>query len=860
MQTGMKAGLAIVLAVFLTGIVGFLTAVTPEDEERTYYDQVSDLTPIVDYSSIESYSDYNSITNVSGWSDKDGVTIHFLENGGFSAYPFRYYTGTTTGPTFTGTYNVAGMFGLQNYSAASSVPWKWYPTATVYSIPSETSSVTISGLDIERISAGHITIENSPGNGVNPPRTPTFMINLQHLDGDKNIVHQFTYIYYGRTTEGETQSDRTISSLSAFDSTPSERIVVRASGNGTDIFGVSLEIDVSLPSGHEIVGYISPISTLDSGQKWIYLPDGTITSSYNSTSPIANTFYNGGIDWYYNPEDYSPSLVNNLRLEMDNNLNINGTAVNVSIDMWKYMPISQLIYATNPDQTFKEGDTLTIPHHTFYTGSINHSAEFVSSSTLVSKSTWNVNFTTYSTERISYHANDGKWYPSILSENGQYYIPDLTKEGHPLNTIYVVEQGLAPTVSGKLTGVTYAYKYVDPNKFVEIASGVSANWRNYMDRTDGGTGEVTTAYYNNGMVELLTEPGTTISSQWAYFSNTDGVTTHGSMTLTVPTSIPYAMARVVLDFQNNTYYAQGIVWGPIDEDERGTSNWTARPYEYPIYPTFTGLSEVSYVQGLTFEKEGGTKVFILNTRVQTDPMGRLWGDPSIYLGYYFPDYFEYDSTTGNTGVPTTAIRMLINGVVSYGTSLTINGQYMPVADGNITFTYYTYETETIPSTDPNVPPTETIVTVTNEGNMPVKGMAIDWEDGHVYLVFTEQGKTRYDLGEYNTTAANVTLAGTDTGKDTVVADIISGTGTWYWQSNLYTINNVIETTLHLDLSQGLSGWGMTLQVSMLLFAAMLIVGVAIVHYYYRDSDEPMGVIDWVIIGAAILLSLGVATI
>lgn len=865
MQTGMKAGLAIVLAVFLTGIVGFLTAVTPEDEERTYYDQVSDLTPIVDYSSIESYSDYNSITNVSGWSDKDGVTIHFLENGGFSAYPFRYYTATTTGPTYTAQYQTAGMYGLSNIFAAGPAPWRWIPLTVTYEIPTTNTTARLAGLDVERVSDGHIVISSVSGTGTTAsPYTSTFMINFQHLDGNKNVVHQFTYQYYGRTSQGEVHSDRTISSLSAFDSTSSEKIVVRAMGNGLNILELDLEIDVSLPSGHSIVGYITPINSLlqsDLGQytgKWVYLQDGTITEK-ESTNAISNMTYNGGINWYYDPEDYPPSLTNNMSLTLENNVVIDGVAKNSDVDMWKYMPISQLVYA-NGEQSFKEGDTLTIPNHGLYTGSFSGEVEHPGGGIPVSKRSWTSNFTSYATERISYHANDGKWYPSILSENGQYYIPDLSREGHPLNTIYIMEQGLAPTVSGKLTGVQYAYKYVDPNKFVEIASGVSANWRNYMDRTDGGTGEVTTAYYNNGMVELLTEPGTTISSQWAYFSDTDGTTTRGSMTLTVPTSIPYDMARVVLDFQNNTYYAQGIVWGPIDEDERGTSNWTARPYEYPIYPTFTGLSEVSYVQGLTFEKEGGTKAFILNTRVQTDPMGRLWGDPSIYLGYYFPDYFTYDSTTGNTGVPTTAIRMLINGVVSYGTSLTINGQYMPVADGNITFTYYTYETETIPSTDPNVPPTETIVTVTNEGNMPLKGMAIDWEDGHVYLVFTEQGKTRYDLGEYNTTAANVTLAGTDTGKDTVVADIISGTGTWYWQSNLYTISNVIETTLHLDLSQGLSGWGMSLQVSMLLFAGMLIVGVAIVHYYYRDSDEPMGVIDWVIIGAAILLSLGVATI
>lgn len=877
MQTGMKAGLAIVLAVFLTGITGFLTAVVPEDEERTYYDQVSDLTPIVDYSAIESYSEYNPVTNVSGWTDAAGVTIPFLEGEGISAYPFRHYVQSTDTVDFTA-HTYTGGIVKDGWSSIETA--MWYPVSEINEVGMATgSTVESNGITGTRgDSAGHVTIESN----YNDPNTTSFSVYLGHYEGSGNLVNGFTYTYVEKTT-GSNYSEIHINSLRDFDDTPSAsfNMIPFADASSTGIY-VTLDVNIELPTNHHLYcAFITTQSVTETAysDEWVNIINGKIVHTGETSEISPYKTYNGGIDW----RSYGvggPGVQG--WTDIENRISLDGGTTFVNTDLNPYMvfPIKSLLVTGGEEYDVPDGTTLFFDvsedshymSYPLYHGNTSWDTDWGTTQYYNRiNSVFNAVLSPMDTQYLTYRADNDCWYPSILSENGLYYVADTsqTQTGYASDEIFIVQMGYISTYSASSSAPVYEYKYVEPTEFVKIGNGTVGKWRNYMDSTVGG--QTVTSNYYNGKVQLLTEPGTTITSgiDWANsgvtWTDTDGSKVRGTMSLTVPTSIPYGMALVTLDFINGEFYAQGVVWGPIDEEDRNTNNWTLRPYEYPITPTFvrngTSTSESpTYVEGLAFSKSGGTKAYIVSTEVQTDPMGRLWGDPTIYLGYYFPDYFTYDGTTGSTGVPTAAIRMLINGVVSYGDSLTINGQYMSVADGKITFTYYTYETETIPSADPNDPPTTNTITVINEGNMPVKGMAIDWEDGHVYLVFTEQGTTRYDLGEYDTAAANVVIAGTDTGKDTVATDIISGTGTWYWQSNLYTINHATETVLHLDLTQGLSGWGMTLQVSMLLFAGMLILGVAIVHYYYRDSDEPMGILDWVIIGLAILLSLGVAAI
>ena len=840
MQNGMKAGLAITLAVFLTGIVGFLTAVVPVEEDRTYYTQVSDLTPIIDHTDIDSYTEYNPLTNVSGWVDKPGTVIPYLTSG-ISAYPYRHYVQSEQYLDGNTTVYMSALEDIGG-TAWSSERAYWYPLAKVSHLHSNISeTVTYNGVTAKCISNGHITIETDVLDG----DLVALSFFVGHYDENHILIHGFTRTYVYSAGAPITNVYDTITSVSDLDSAPSHYVPMDLLANDTGL-DVYLEVNVSLPAGHRVEAtFITAQRINDTGiaGDWLDMYNGVIVDGVGSTTPAGQYIkYNGGIDWFTR---WSSSHY----VHVDHTLKLNGVSVDTSIEAYTIVPLSQHLTGRDVEDgtTFFSTNPL---YHGTYSWSESSDLNQVSGG-------YTAELTSYS-GYICYDEGTDRWYPAVLSESGLYYEPDIEQVGYRTDEIYIVAQGYLDTITGYGTYPVYEYKYVDANQFVKINNGSTGSWKNYMDSTVGG--RTITKSYQNGKVTLLTEPGTTITTAKAVWKDLDGNTEEGTMTVTVPSSIPYSMALVTLDFQSGEYYAQGVVWGAIDAADRTTNNWTLRPYQYMMSPAFVkeGIptsDSPSYIEGLQFTKSGGTRVFIVSTSVMTDPLGRLWGDPTVYLAYYFPDYFTFSN--GNTGVPTTAIRVLFNGFVSYGDSLTINGQYMPIEDGKITFTYYT--TETIRD-ETTTPPTETTVTVTNTGTFPVKGMAVDWEDGHVYLVFTEKGTTRYDLGAYDESSANVVIDGVDTTKDTIATDIIKGTGVWYWQSNLYTISHATETVLHLDLSQGLNGWGMSIQVSMLLFAAMLILGTALTHYFYRDSDEPMSILDWVIIGAAILLSLGVAMI
>lgn len=845
MQNGMKAGLAITLAVFLTGIVGFLTAVVPVEEDRTYYTQVSDLTPIVDATGIDSYTEYNPITNVSGWSDADGTEIPFLTSG-ISAYPYRHYVQSEHYLDYSTSVYSSGILTM-NFSSWESA--NWYPLSNVKYVDDVNTNVSYHGITMQRLASNHIRVQSDYMDA----NTSSYSVYIAHYDGNNNLVHGFTYTYkevLSIETAAYNYKEDHITTVSALDSATSQVFTMHPldDPSNTGISGY-LDVDVSLPMGHYLYGAFITYETLSASgiaDNWLCIWNGNITSRGQLDPASQYVKYNGGINWNARSNNN-----NNLYAGVTLDLKLNGATMDTSKDGYIIVPLSQ--YLAN--NTVNDNTTMFLDNRfAFY-----HGNTWWTSDTLIENlhayGTYHADLTSYN-GYITYVVNEGKWYPSVLSDNGLYYVPDTTQVGYPASEVYIVAKGYHSYVNAWATYPVYEYKYVDANKFVEIGNGYTGSWKNYMDSTVGG--QTITSNYQNGKVTLLTEPGTTITTPKAVWKDLEGNKVNGTMTVTVPSSIPYSMALVTLDFQSGEYFAQGIVWGAIDASDRTTNNWTLRPYQYTMSPSFikagTPTSDSpSYIEGLQFSKSGGTKVFIVSTEVMTDPLGRLWGDPNVYVAYYFPDYFNYDN--GDTGVPTTALRVLFNGFVSYGNSLTINGQYMPIEDGNITFTYYTQETI---RDDTTTPPTETTVTVTNTGTFPIKGMAIDWEDGHVYLVFTEKGDTRYDLGTYNETSANVVIGDIDTGKDTIAADVISGTGVWYWQSNLYTITHATETVMHLDLSQGLTGWGMDVRVTMLLFAGMLILGTGLVHYFYRDSDEPMSLMEWVIIGAAILLSLGVA--
>ena len=851
MQSGLRAGMAITLAVFLTGIVGFVTAVTPVDEERTYYDQISDLTPIVDYTAIDSYTEYNPISNITGWADNSGVTIPFKEMG-VSAYIYHHYISSESAHWSNSQIYQSGM--MEEGWPGSLEDSTWYPLVRTLSVNGDTGTASDQYVTLEKLGKGHYTI--SPDGYTASARSFSVCFRLYT---DNQLDHGFT-LTFERDGTVPTQII-SITSISAFMATESSWWKMDTSS----IFGVHVEVDLPLADNQRLDAEFITADTITSSgiqYTWLNLYNGNITlgQEYDPISTYA--IYNGGLSYK------SDSL--NSYAEVVNNITIDGAIVQDwdSDNAFMYMSLKQFFGADLAN--LQDGTTVYMVGDNLYTGTRQFESSISGTSitgtfTLILNTVHGVGATSDGKiPALVYQKGEDAWYPAVASKNGLYYDPDLNAPGYTSDKVFIVVPGFPDTVRLDTSYPILEYKYIDANQFVTIADGVTGYWGNFMDSVGGS--KSSTPYYN-GEIILLTVPGTTIYSDTAYWKDLDGNVEGGTVSLTVPSSIPYSMALVTLDFQHGTYYAQGVVWGPIDEEDRGPTNWTLRPYQYPITPTFTkdGASTAespSYVEELEFSRAGGTKAYVYTTYVQVDPYGKLWGNPTVYLGYYYPDYYVRDDH-GNTDIPGSALRVLFSAFVTSGTSMTINGITMPVEDGQITFTYYTKETVIQTIIDDTVNPPQEVqveveITVTNTATMPIKGMAIDWEDGHVYLVFTEQDSTRYDIGEYDRDAVNVIIGGDDKDKDTIETDVISATGTWYWQASIYTINHEEVTVMKIDLSQGLEGWGMSLQTSMLLFVAMLILGVAMIHYFTRESDEPMGLLDWIIIGLAIFLSLGVA--
>lgn len=65
----------VIVALMLTGMVGYFLQPTHEEIDVTTYDYKGDLTPSVLYSQIDDWVEYNPLKNVTGWVKRDGVDI-----------------------------------------------------------------------------------------------------------------------------------------------------------------------------------------------------------------------------------------------------------------------------------------------------------------------------------------------------------------------------------------------------------------------------------------------------------------------------------------------------------------------------------------------------------------------------------------------------------------------------------------------------------------------------------------------------------------------------------------------------------------------------------------------------------------
>lgn len=71
-----KSVTIVIVALILTGMCGYLLQPTHEMVSKTTYDYKGDLTPSVIYSQIDDWTEYNPLTNVTGWTPVDYIPIN----------------------------------------------------------------------------------------------------------------------------------------------------------------------------------------------------------------------------------------------------------------------------------------------------------------------------------------------------------------------------------------------------------------------------------------------------------------------------------------------------------------------------------------------------------------------------------------------------------------------------------------------------------------------------------------------------------------------------------------------------------------------------------------------------------------
>lgn len=197
---------------------------------------------------------------------------------------------------------------------------------------------------------------------------------------------------------------------------------------------------------------------------------------------------------------------------------------------------------------------------------------------------------------------------------------------------------------------------------------------------------------------------------------------------------------------------------------------------------------LKFIYFLAFDADWGS--YITETQIENDPLGLLWGGFNVNLNNYL-----------STQLP--GVRVAINGVVAYGTSLTINGVELPVSDGKITF---------------------------QDKKYVLKGSAIDYTaENHTYLRISEGTRATLDLGETK-------------------SYVFAGEGSWYFATSAYAISN--ESTQEY---QWTPGWELNWNQALVVFIIVM-VGACIVCRRLEMLD--MEFMDWAVIIGAIIICGG----
>ena len=352
--------------------------------------------------------------------------------------------------------------------------------------------------------------------------------------------------------------------------------------------------------------------------------------------------------------------------------------------------------------------------------------------------------------------------------------------------VYIISS-VANYTLATITPISYPPEYADPTKYVNILNSTASlpvselpTWSN-------------TAYNDtliNAAVTILVKNSMTIYAAGGTITIDYDGTTYTVNGVNVGN---YANGLILtIDAQTRTLTTEGIISANASAP---ATDYTRAGFTYTV-----GWSPNSAeITALSFRSVSNAEVYIVSTTIYTDPNNLLWINFNVDLNDYFASIID-----GEAGA-----RVVFNGFVSYGNSLTINGQTFPVADGKITVPY-----------DDNgiIRPTQ----------FKLNGLAVDYNrNGTVNLVFTE---------DYNKT---VSLGAT-------VDYVITGAGAWYFASNINQIKQIdgLEWVWF-------NGWTLSVNQTCAVMLGLMVVGLLIGLYFGRGSLDSY---DWII-----LILAGLAT-
>lgn len=625
-----KAIAVVLIALMCTGLSGYVLQSEHRTVERTTYDYLGDTTSSVQYSAIDDYTEYNPLTNVTGWSGDANVpttdrATPYLLSPQISGYREGTLTNPSGAPT-TNLYNLLDTWDLSEITAQNEsiihidYPssqydqldpfWFWFkhPNSTVATWY-QTSADPVSHPG----TGGHYT---------------TFI-------WDKN-----EQVFYPAEPSGD-----------YYAKIPNTPGYILASGKVDWCLWIHVYTDANqtqpnpnvdrFPTISYKIPYFEPATYID-GTQFVTVDSGKIGVWNNGqTNGVVNVLMSKNTEIvkdepaYYFVFDFNNHIVydsrgNTIRMELQEVGHAPGWYKFTDDDgvewrtVWTgYSPggYESLVRMENPDGV-----------------QINFGCPLTGTPTLS-----NPTFSDGQNRDVYYlYAHR---YPSGLAY-------DLSFKDSLGNTFYPTNMH-----PGYIESPTW-YEFTDAkgNHWITINAAIvdsDFNKVRYTIKSETTGQEVT----------FQVTRGDDSNSFFVY----EDWTQHAK--ISVPSSLPYTYYLASLDFRNGTFTCRGVEPGSLVN----TVSYILSDYVYDMNVTGEWDSTVTELNFKSSDSDA-LQVFVDSTVVALDPLGRLWGNPYVALDYFYPQQTEY------------SVRLLFNAFVSLGDSITINGQTFPIADGKIQIT------------------------------------------------------------------------------------------------------------------------------------------------------------------------------